>query len=198
MQSNSLILAYLSQNQGVSIDNGAIWCYTYSCTNREAILCPLAQLSWAARELRDLTTEVVWKNRTISCRQGTKFFSVCEPGQPHWGVLSLEWTGRKGWWLNPTQFVGLTWRTKLIFSGSNRTRPICDSAMDSQIFFYDIMSKQFLIRNSRMTHYLCPACGSVSEVSQACATIGCSMIGTDMVSCSCDDGLHGEVMNKAM
>ncbi len=47
-----------------------------------------------------------------------------------------------------------------------------------------------------MTHYVCPSCGSVSEEAKACDTAGCNMIGNDMLSCSCEDGLHGEVMNQ--
>jgi hypothetical protein len=47
-----------------------------------------------------------------------------------------------------------------------------------------------------MTHYVCPGCGSTSETAMQCETNGCPMLGTAMTQCMCEDGLHGEIMNK--
>ncbi|MBI4363278.1 MAG: hypothetical protein HY545_00310 [Candidatus Doudnabacteria bacterium] len=46
-------------------------------------------------------------------------------------------------------------------------------------------------------HFVCPACGGVSETVKSCDTEGCVLQGQTMATCNCTDGKHEEVKKGA-
>lgn len=47
-----------------------------------------------------------------------------------------------------------------------------------------------------MTHYVCSACGGVSDVPKVCETEGCAKQGQDLTACDCADGQHAAVKGQ--
>ncbi|MDQ3014667.1 MAG: hypothetical protein M3Q73_02295 [bacterium] len=46
-------------------------------------------------------------------------------------------------------------------------------------------------------HFVCSECGILSQHAGVCQTEGCMQEGVTLRSCSCEDGKHGEVMNRS-
>lgn len=40
------------------------------------------------------------------------------------------------------------------------------------------------------THYVCDECGGVSDIPKNCGTEGCSLNGTPLKECNCDNSEH--------
>jgi hypothetical protein len=44
-----------------------------------------------------------------------------------------------------------------------------------------------------MEHYVCPACGGVSDHEKQCETTGCTLQGEQLKACDCTDEQHEKV-----
>lgn len=45
-------------------------------------------------------------------------------------------------------------------------------------------------------HFVCPACGGVSETAKSCTTEGCVLEGKTLATCNCDDDKHAEAKQE--
>lgn len=49
-----------------------------------------------------------------------------------------------------------------------------------------------------MTHYICTGgCQGVAETPGVCGATTCPLHGQPLVACSCEDGMHAEVLDQS-